>query len=150
VLLPLGFVPALAAQVRVTVPLQQYTLNDRIRAKIENAGSEPVTFCLEMGQTSSDGIITESTPIPFIVQGNSKGPWQTLMVGPGDVKSWHRAFVLDAGKSREFSFRLKAYGHIRLLLVYWPGSRPELDCAKPPRGAHEVKSAPFLMRMMEE
>jgi hypothetical protein len=153
-LLPLGLLPFAAAQVRVTVPLQQYNLNDRIRAKIENVGSEPVTFCLEMGQTSSDGVITESTPIPFIVQQSSEGTWRPFFIGPDAGKSWHRAFVLDPGNSHEFPFRLDhpglRPGRMRLLLFYWSGSQPELDCAKPPKGARKTESAPFLMRLMME
>ena len=141
-----AFLPSAAAQVRVSIPLQSFHIHDEIPAKVENATSEPVTFCVEIGQRSTNGTTTEATPIPFVVQTSSEGKWRTLLIGP-DVGSLRRPVVLEAGKSDEFPFRLSEPGVMRLLTEYWKGSNPGLDCSKPPKQAHEVKSKPFTILM---
>ena len=59
--------------------------------------------------------------VAVLVQGNNKGKWGTLMIGP-DVDSFKLPEVLDAGKSMEFPFRLGDSGRMRLRLTYWNGS----------------------------
>jgi hypothetical protein len=71
-----------AAQVKVIVPQQNQKKYETIHASLENAGSKPVTFCIEVGQTSPrrSGEI-EATPSPFWVQRNNNGKWGTLVSG---------------------------------------------------------------------
>lgn len=138
------FLPSASAQVRVSIPPQSFHVNDKIQAKVENATSEPVTFCLEIGQSSMNGTTVEATPIPFTVQASSEDRWHTLLIGP-DVGSLFRPVVLEAGKSYEFPFRLNEPGLMRLLLEYWKGSNSGLDCSKPPKHTHKVKSKPFTI-----
>jgi hypothetical protein len=138
-----------SAQVQVTVPAHEFIANETIPATVQNDGREPVTFCVEFGQTSTHVATTEVTPIPFVIQAISKGAWHALLVGP-DVGSSRHAVVLEAGKSIEFPFRLNATGNVRLLLIYWQGSLPELECSKPPKGSHVVKSNAFFMRLLVE
>ncbi len=140
------FLPAAAAQVRITIPLQSFHVNDKIPARVENATSEAVTFCLEIGQRSTNGTTVEATPIPFIVQASSGDRWRSLLIGP-DEGSLRRPVILEAGKSNEFPFRLDEHGLIRLFLEYWNGSNSGLDCSKPPKHAHKVKSKPFTLLM---
>jgi hypothetical protein len=119
---------AAAAQLKINLPPQHQKRYEKIHASIENTGNKPVTFCIEVGQTSpkGDGEI-ETTPSPFWVQGNNKGKWGTLMIGP-DVGSFKLPEVLDPGKSIEFPFRLGDSGRMRLRLTYWNGSLQSLDC----------------------
>jgi hypothetical protein len=138
--------PAVAvAQVTITVPAQQYKAQEKIPAKVENNGNGAVTFCAEVGQTSSkkEGGI-ESTPLPFWVQQNSSGKWGTLMIGP-DLGSLRIAVVLEARETKEFPFRLNGTGRMRLRLNYWRGSIPNLDCNARPKGAKLVTSAMFTI-----
>ena len=132
------------AQVKITVPAHQYKVQEKIPAKVENKGNGAITFCVEVGQTSSrDGEI-ESTPSPFWVQHSSNGKWGILLIGP-DVGSLRAAMVLEAGESKEFPFRLHESGRMRLQLNYWRGSIPNLDCHAPPKGLKLVTSAVFTI-----
>ena len=132
---------------RVRLPKEQFKPLERITAEVENRGEAPITFCLEIGQTSpapnEDGV--ESTPSPFIVQANSAGKWHTLMIGP-DVGSSRHPVVLEADKSLPFPLRLRQEGKFRLLLSYWVGNRPELDCGHPPRGEKRLESRSFSVQ----
>jgi len=141
-----AFLPSTAAQVRVIIPLQSFHVNDKIPAKVENASSEPVTLCLEIGQRSTKGTTIEATPVPFIVQASSEGRWHTLLIGP-DVGSLRRPVVLEPGKSDEFPFRLSVPGVMRLLAEYWTGPNSGLDCSIPPKHSHKVKSKSFTILM---
>jgi hypothetical protein len=141
-----GLAATATAQVRVTIPSQELTFRHKFPATVENASTEPVTFCVEFEQTSSNGIITERTPIPFVVERWSEGTWHTLMIGP-DVGSLRRPVVLITGQSQEYSFRLNVLGRTRLLLTYWQGSKPDLVCTKPPKGARKAKSKPFELKL---
>lgn len=133
------------AQVKIHIPPQHQKKFETIHASIENTGSKPVTFCIEVGQTSpKGGGETETTPSPFWVQRNDNGKWDTLMIGP-DVGSLKTREVLDPGKSIEFPFRLGDSGQIRVRLSYWNGSLPSLDCHAPPKGAKRVTSAGFTV-----
>ena len=131
------------AQVKIIVPQQNQKKYETIHASLENGGSKPVTFCIEVGQTSprGDGEI-QATPSPFWVQRNSEGKWGTLMIGP-EVGSLKSPQVLDPGKTMKFPFRLGDSGQMRLRLNYWNGSLPSLDCHAPPEGARRVTSAVF-------
>jgi hypothetical protein len=135
-----------AAQVRVTVPATKFAANEKICARVDNNEREPVTFCVEIGHTSTQSATTEATPIPFVVQTMSKGSWHTLLIGP-DIGSFHKAEVLDVGKSFVFPVRIKATGNMKPLLTYWVGSLPELNCSKPPKGSRRVESKPFVMKL---
>ena len=121
---------AAIAQVKITVPAQQYKAHDEIHAKVESTGNNAVTICVEFGQTSMNGGNPESTPSPFWVQRNDNGKWGTLMVGP-DAGSGRAPVVLEAAHSKEFAFRLNDSGKMRLRLSYRRGSIPELDCHAP-------------------
>jgi hypothetical protein len=139
-ILPAGAV----AQVTITVPAQRYKAQEKIPARVENNGNSAVTFCVEVGQTSSQEGGIESTPSPFWVQRNSNGKWGTLMIGP-DVGSLKTATVLEARESKEFPFRLNGSGRMRLRLNYWRGSIPNLDCKAPPKDLKLVTSAVFTI-----
>src|SRR5580704_9033095 len=118
--------PSIAvAQVIVSVPSRHYKAHEKINAKVENRTDNAVTFCVEVGQTSSNNGEIESTPLPFSVERNSNGKWGTLMIGP-DVGGVRGAIVTEAGESKEFPFRLNDSGRMRLRLNYWRGSIPTL------------------------
>jgi len=132
-----------AAQVKIDLPKQNKKKYETIHASIENTGSKPVTFCIEVGQTSpKEDAETETTPSPFWVQRNDNGRWGTLMIGP-DVGSSKSPEVLGPGKSMEFPFRLGNSGQLRLQLNYWNDSLPSLNCNAPPKGARRATSAVF-------
>jgi hypothetical protein len=131
---------AAIAQVKITIPAQQYKAHDEIHAKIENAGGNAVTICVEFGQTSMKAGEVESTPSPFWVQRNDNGKWGTLMIGP-DVGSTRGSVVLEAGESKEFPFRLNDSGRMRLRLNYWLGSIPKLNCHAPPKDSRLATSS---------
>lgn len=134
---------AAAAQVKIHISSQTLKKYEKIEATLENSGSKPVTFCIEVGQTSPKGSgEVETTPMPFWVQRNKDGRWGTLMIGP-DVGSFKLPQVLDPRKSMEFPFRLGDSGQMRLRVSYWQGSLPGLDCHAPPKGARLVTSAVF-------
>lgn len=136
---------AAAGQVKINTLPQLQKKYETIHASIENAGSKPVIFCIEAGQTSpkGDGEI-EATPSPFWVQRNNNGKWSTLLIGP-DWGSVRTRQVLDPGKSLEFPFRLADSGQMRLRMNYWNSSLPSLDCNAPPKGAKLVTSAIFIV-----
>lgn len=136
---------AAAAQVKINIQPKHQKKYETIHASVENTGRKPVTFCIEVGQTSPKGDgETEATPSPFWVQRNNNGKWATLLIGP-DVGSFLGAEVLDPGTSAEFPFRLRDSGQMRLRLYYWYGSFPSLDCREPPKGAKLVTSAVFTV-----
>jgi len=136
---------AAPAQVKINIPSQHQKKYETIHASVENAGSKPVAFCIDVGQTSPKGDgETEATPSPLWVQRNNNGPWSALMIGP-DMGSFKGAEVLDPGKSVEFPFRLCDSGQMRLRLNYWDGSLPSLDCHEPPKGAKLVTSPVFTV-----
>jgi len=133
---------ATRAQVKVTVPARQYKVQEKIHAKVENAGKDAVTLCVEAGQTSLEGV--EAMPTPFWVQVHSNDRWNTLLIGP-DVGSSKIPLVLAAGEAKEFSFRLSDSGEMRLRLNYWRGSTPDLNCKTPPKRPNVVTSHFFTI-----
>jgi len=134
-----------ATQVKIHIPTQHQKKYETIHASVENAGSKPVTFCIEFGQTSPKGNgEIETTPSPFWVQKDGNGKWSTLIIGP-DVGSSRGPEVLEPGTSLEFSFRLGDSGQMRLRLNYWDGSLASLDCHAPQKGAKLVTSAVFTV-----
>jgi hypothetical protein len=135
---------AVIAQVKISVPSHPYKAQEQIRGKVENTGSRPVTYCIEIGQTSPKGDGIENTPSPFWVQVNSNGRWSTLIIGP-DVGQLRVVQVLEAKQSDEFPFRLNDHGKLRLRLKYWDGSMPNLNCKAPPNGSKVVTSAVFTV-----
>jgi hypothetical protein len=137
--------PAAAiAQVKISVPAQHYRTQDEIHAKVENIGSRPATYCIEVGQTSPKANGTEGTPSPFWIEQYSRDKWTTLMIGP-DVGGFRVVQVLEPGKSSEFPFHLNAHGKMRLRLNFWRGSIPNLDCNAPPKGSRLATSAVFII-----
>jgi len=139
---------ALAAKrVLVKVAVTPKDGTNSIVARVENQTAQPVTFCVEFGQRSVDGNIVESTPIPFEVQAQSDKGWSTLLIGP-DVGSARRPVVLDGGKSADFPFRLRHNGKFRLLLRYWNGAAPDLNCKQPPAGSRQAKSSTALAQLV--
>jgi hypothetical protein len=137
--------PAAAiAQVKIAVPAQQHKVLERIDAKVENVGKQPITFCVEMGQTSSNGSEIESTPSPFWVQRSRNGKSGTLLIGL-DAGSFRGTVVLEAGEKKEFPFRLSSSGRMRLRLNYWRGASPDLDCHAPPKHSNVVASDVFTI-----
>jgi len=143
----LSLVPANSAfaQVRVTVPSPEVQIHEKIVARIQNQGTKPVTFCVEFGQTSSDGTDTDPTPSPFIVQQKSAGKWSTLLIGP-DVGSNRSPVTLAPGESSEFPIRLSSVGHTKLQVFYWLGSEPNLACNKPAKKPKKAESQVFTVR----
>jgi hypothetical protein len=132
---------ATIAQVRISLPVRRYHVQEEIRAKVENSSS-PVTFCVEFGQTSPKGGEIESTPSLFWVQRRSNREWSTLMIGP-DVGGFTAAVVLEVGESKEFPLRLNASGRMRPRLNYLRGAIPKLDCHAPQRDLKLITSAVF-------
>jgi hypothetical protein len=135
---------AAAAQVKITIPAQQYKVGEEIPAKVENRAKFAVTFCVEFGQTSMKEGVPESTPYPFWVQRNDNGKWGTLLIGP-DVGSVRGPVVLQGGESMGFPFRLNDSGRMRLRLNYWHGSFPDLDCHAKPKGIKLLTSTAFTV-----
>lgn len=111
-----------------------------ISARVENETGLPITFCVELGQRSIHGNFSESTPIPFEAQAQTKSGWNTLLIGPA-IGSVRRPAVLENGKTMDFPFWLRQSGKFRLLLRYWNGTPPNIDCDKPPVGSRQVKSS---------
>ena len=146
--LVLGLAGSTCAQVRVLLPASQFKTFEQIRASVRNDTSRPITLCVQIGQTSPTGASTESTPIPFYIQAKSKTGWTTLMIGP-DVGSAFSPTVLDSGETAAFPFRLYQHGRLRVVLNYWSGSRPHLDCSKTPRRKKTVRSSPFVIPTIE-
>jgi len=76
-----------AAQVKIHIPTQHQKKYETIHASVENAGSKPVTFCIEFGQTSPKGSgEIETTPSPFWVQKDGNGKWSTLIIRNAGAK----------------------------------------------------------------
>ena len=142
--LALSSLPA-TAQVKIHVSPSHHKTFETIHTSIENAGRTPITFCIQVGQTSpKGGGEIEATPSPFWVQKNSDGRWSTLLIGP-DAGSFQHPEVLEPGKSLDFPFRLGESGPMRLRLTYWNSSLPNLACDAPPQGAKVATSAPFAV-----
>ncbi|HKS82742.1 MAG TPA: hypothetical protein VJR23_14660 [Candidatus Acidoferrales bacterium] len=142
--LALSPLPA-TAQVKIHVSPSHHKQYETIHATVENAGSKPITFCIQVGQTSpKGGGETEATPLPFWEQKYNNGKWSTLLIGP-DVGNFQHPGVLEPGKSLDFPFRLGESGPMRLRLTYWNGSLPNLACNAPPQGAKVATSAPFAV-----
>ncbi|MGH9743800.1 MAG: hypothetical protein ACRD51_15760 [Candidatus Acidiferrum sp.] len=136
---------AVRAQLKIRVSPQHSKPYQKIDATIENTSNRPITFCIEIGQTSpkGDGEM-EATPSPFWVQRNDNGKWGTLLIGP-DVGSFRVAQELEDGKSLDFPFRLGATGKMRLRLKYWRGSIANFDCHAPPKHSKLVTSSAFTI-----
>jgi hypothetical protein len=136
-----------SAGVLISIPGDRFKSLERIPAEIQNLGNKPITFCAEIGQTSpspgENG--SESTPFPFEVQANSGRRWHTLMIGP-DAGSLRHPEVLKPENSIVFPFRLRQTGKTRLVLTYWDGSIPTLDCGHPPKGVKRLKSQAFVVQ----
>jgi len=138
------FATNLSAQVRVVIPKRHYHPQEQILAKLENQTSQPITVCVEFGQSSPKGDTIESTPSPFFVERSDSGKWGVLLNGP-DIGSNSQPVEVDSGKSLEFPFRLNGQGTMRLRLDYWIGSRPDVKCNGPGTGTKHLRSAPFTL-----
>jgi hypothetical protein len=147
-ILLLGISSASWAQVRVKIPPQELKPRGLILATIQNDSSEPITVCMQVGQIAPAGTFAVGRPIPFVVQKTVKDTWQTLLIAP-DVGSARVAVVLDSRKSYDFPFWFSGAGTLRVVLHYWRGSQPNLDCATNPHGKKTAKSRPFLIPLIE-
>jgi len=129
-----------AVVVRVSAVPEEGT--NSVSARVENHGDQPITFCVDYGQRSVNGNIVEHTPIPFTIQAQSREQdWKPVNLN-WNMGEGRRPVVLEAAKSSDFPFHLKLNGQFRLLLRYWNGSLPDMDCEKPAAGWREVKSQP--------
>jgi hypothetical protein len=142
----LGFVvaPNISAQVRVTVPAKSFSVDEKITAKVQNDGDQPVTICVESGQISKSGPTAVSTPVPFTIEGRVLGKWKALMVSPEGAAEGS-VVVLESKKSLDFPFWPPSKGELRLQMHYWPGAQPNIDCAKPPAESHNAKDTTFAV-----
>jgi hypothetical protein len=145
----LGFAFAAAGQVRVTVSPSEVEFNHKVNAAIHNGGSQPITVCLDIGYSWTDGDIMEATPHPFVIQKESQHGWSILLLGT-DVGPSHVTEIIQSGESVKFPFGLRDYGRMRLLLYYWVGSTPNANCDERAKHSRKVKSAPFLMKLALE
>ena len=134
---------SLSAQVRIIIPKRHYQPQEQIPAKLENQTSQPITVCVQLGQSSPKGDTIESTPSPFFVERNDNGKWSVLLNGP-DIGSNSQPVEVDSGKSLEFPFRLNDEGTMRLRLDYWIGSRPDARCNGPAKGTKHLSSETFI------
>lgn len=143
----LCLVPASRAfcQVRLTIPSREVQIHEKITLTVQNQGNQPITFCVEFGQTSSDATDVEPTPSPFLVQQKQTGRWSTLLLGP-DVGSNRGPVILAPGESSEFSIRLNSVGQTRLQVFYWLGREPNLSCRKQPRKPKKATSQVFMVQ----
>ena len=90
-------------QVKIRVSPPHPKKYETVHASVENTGSNPITFCIEVGQTSpKEGGETESTPWPFWVQRNNNGKWGTLMIAPTSAISGRQMFWTVASRSGSF------------------------------------------------
>jgi len=146
-LLLCGFPAIAAAQVRIDVSVPAEEGFPKIHAIVRNETAQPITVCVDMHYRSltSSGAAIEATPHPFILQKEmhkGEGDWLTLRSAT-DFGGWHVPKVIDGGESAEYAFRAHDAGRLRLLLNYWRGAMPDVDCEKKPKGARKVKSKPF-------
>jgi hypothetical protein len=112
-----------------------------VATRVRNESGQAITFCVDAGQCSVSGNIVEHTPIPHIVESrrNSEERWAAVDLG-WNANEGRRVFVLEAGRSADFPFRIRPVGEIRLVLRYWTGAIPNLNCETPPVGWREIKS----------
>ena len=140
-LLPLAVSRATVAQVDVSVSSSTFKPEERIQAAVVNKSGAPVSYCVEFGQSSPHGKTTESTPLPFYIEGRGGGRWSVLLIGP-DIGSARHPVTLDSGTSQFFLFRLRNMGNMRLVLHYWPGERDDV-CEESARGKKTTRSKVF-------
>lgn len=84
------------AQVKIHVSPSLHKKYEAIYAGVENAGSKPITFCIQIGQTSpKGGGDIEATPSPFLVHvgANQEGAPLTVVVlltwaTPNTLRYW--------------------------------------------------------------
>src|SRR5215475_3923730 len=96
-LLPLAVSRATVAQVDVSVSSSTFKPEERIA--VVNKSGAPVSYCVEFGQSSPHGKTTESTPLPFYIEGRGGGRWSVLLIGP-DIGSARHPVTLDSGTSQ--------------------------------------------------
>jgi hypothetical protein len=140
--------PFLASQVRVSTNGSVFKTHERIDVQVTNAGKDAVSYCIEVGQTSSKAgngtpADVETTSIPFYVQSHNGDRWGTLMIGP-DVGSSRQPMVLKPGESQRYPFRLSDRGQMRIVLDYWRGEN-ERVCKHPSGETMTTRSKPFIV-----
>jgi hypothetical protein len=130
-----------AAQVKISVPVLRFKAHDQIDVRVTNAGTAPVTYCVQIGHVSyTDSGQSEPTPTPVYVQQKNSRGWSTLMIGP-DIGSFLSPESLLPGESQQFPFRVNARGTMRLVLEYRLGSN-ESFC-KDRKGLRVARSREF-------
>jgi hypothetical protein len=123
--------------VKINVAGQRFGRGEDIHAKVTNTGGKPITLCVEFTSMSK-------LPLPFAAQRNTDGKWGTLLLGSDSgPNGW--ALVLKAGESAEFPFQLSDPGKMRLILEYWQGAKPNLNCNSLPKGSKVFRSAVFTI-----
>ena len=128
------------AQVQITLPATSFKSEDNIQARVINDGKTPVSFCVEFGQWSFKADKIETTPTPFYMEKHD-GRWHVLLNGP-DIGSSRQPVTLDGGETKDFPFRLKYTGEMRLTLDYWIGERDDV-CRTNAKGKKIIKSQIF-------
>lgn len=135
--------PSIIAQVKITLPIGQYSAGDEIRAKAENKSKYAITICIDIGRTSMNRGQQESTPSPFEIEKEERGKWGMLLA-PDDIGFYQISQVMASGESLEFPVRLLDTGRLRLRLQYWEGDLPKLNCKEPPKKAKVAISPQFI------
>jgi hypothetical protein len=112
------------AQVKVTLSSAHFSSEERIEARIVNAGGGAISFCVDAGQWSMHDGKVEATPTPFLVEKWTGKKWG-ILIRP-DVGRMPMPQLLDSGAELVFPFRLGEKGSARLLLYYWRGDRKDV------------------------
>jgi hypothetical protein len=137
--------------VQVDAPSQYVVTGSfqKIHPAVENRSSQPITYCVDFDQTSFKASFMQSTPTPFAIETEIRGKWQPLRSQPG-VERLLRAVVLPPGQSKQYPFELiGGIGPVRLVLMYWVGSYPQLNCENPQASAFEARSQPIELISVE-
>jgi hypothetical protein len=126
------------AQVKVTVQSDRFPIEAQIVGTITNKTGNPISYCIEVGQTSPHAGSTEATPSPFLVEQRGKSGWNALLLGP-DIGSSRQPATLNPRSTVSFPFRLNNPGETRLSLRYRVGEQQKA-CDLPAKGSKTAKS----------
>jgi hypothetical protein len=147
VLLFLAATTTTNARVKIRVAVTSipgWTGPAKIQAIVDNNNAEPITICVDVGVGSlsdQDRDKIEATPHPFVVKSEAEDSWETLL--GWDVGKSYQPQVLQGRETLKFIFRPSQGGTLRLVLYYWQGSAPSIDCTGKRKGSRKAKSQPF-------
>ncbi len=130
------------AQVEVSVQADRFPVEAQIVGTITNKTANPISYCIEVGQTSPRTGSIEAAPSPFHVEQLGKSGWSVLFIGP-DIGSLRQPAKLDSGSAVSFPFRLNNVGEARLSLRYIIGER-EKACSLSTKQSKTAKSRVLL------